>query len=129
MIDDVPLAPLHDRLGITLVEVSGERVLATMPVSGNTQPAGLLHGGATAALIEGAASVAAWCYAQPDRQPVGVDLNVTHLRPVATGQVTAEATAVRLGRSTAVYAVEVRNGDGQVSALGRLTCQLLPVKP
>ncbi len=128
MIDDVPVAPLHDRLGITLVEVSAERALATMPVSGNTQPAGLLHGGATAALIEGAASVAAWRYAQPDRVPVGVDLNVTHLRPVAAGQVTAEATAMRLGRSTAVYTVEVRTEDGQVSALGRLTCQLLPVE-
>ncbi|MDO5094701.1 MAG: PaaI family thioesterase [Propionibacteriaceae bacterium] len=126
MTDAITHSPLHDRLGIQVKDVSAESATGTMPVAGNTQPAGYLHGGATAALIEGLASLAAWNYAQPARIAVGVDLNVTHLRPASGGTVTGRATAVRLGTSVAVYQVEVRDGHDHLTAVGRLTCQLVP---
>lgn len=119
-----PVAELHERLGIKICQASAERVVGRMPVVGNRQPAGLLHGGATAALVEGLASVAAWHAAQPDRIPVGVDLNVTHLRPADGGFVQGVATAVRIGSGTAVYSVTVSDEQGRPTAVGRLTCQL-----
>lgn len=125
----IPHSPLHQRLGIEIKEVSPESAVGSMPVAGNIQPAGYLHGGATAALVEGLASLAAWAYAQPERIAVGVDLNVTHLRPVSSGIVTGRARAVRLGTGTAVYEVTVNDERGRVSAVGRLTCQLVPPRP
>ncbi|RRD04959.1 PaaI family thioesterase [Arachnia propionica] len=126
MTDLPPDAEFHRRLGIEILEADAERVVGRMPVVGNRQPAGLLHGGATAALVEGLGSVAAWLAGQPDRLPVGVDLNVTHLRPARGGVVTGVATAVRIGSGTAVYTVEVTDEQGRPTAVGRLTCQLLP---
>ena len=126
MTDAIPHSPLHDRLGIQVTAVSAESATGIMPVAGNTQPAGYLHGGATAVLIEGLASLAAWRYAQPERIAVGVDLNVTHLRPASGGTITGRATAVRLGTGVAVYHVEVRDGRDHLTAVGRLTCQLVP---
>ena len=96
-----------------------------MPVPGNTQPAGVLHGGATAALVEGLASIAASMHAQPERIAVGVDLNVTHLRPAISGKVTGKTTPVRLGRRTTVHTVEIYDSTGELIAVGRLTCQLI----
>ena len=98
MIDTTALPPssLHEKLGIEITRASAAEVVGSMPVTGNTQPAGLLHGGATAALIEGLASLAAWLHAHPERVAVGVDLNVTHLRPVTSGKVTGRAVPVRL---------------------------------
>lgn len=124
-----PVAELHERLGIEILQASAERVVGQMPVVGNRQPAGLLHGGATAVLVEGLGSVAAWFAGLPDRFPVGVDLNVTHLRPVRSGVVTGVATAIRIGTGTAVHAVEITDDEGRLTAVGRLTCQLLPVAP
>ncbi|MDO5067484.1 MAG: PaaI family thioesterase [Propionibacteriaceae bacterium] len=126
MTDLPPVAELHTRLGIEILEATPERVVGRMPVMGNRQPAGLLHGGATAALMEGLGSVAAWLAGQPDRLPVGVDLNVTHLRPVRAGTVTGVATAIRIGTGTVVHTIEVTDEQGRPTAVGRLTCQLLP---
>ena len=87
--------------------------------------AGLLHGGATAALVEGLASLAAWLHAQPERVAVGVDLNLTHLRPVTSGRVTGRAVPAHLGNGTAVHTVEVRDDNGRITAVGRLTSRLV----
>ena len=130
MIDTTALPPssLHEKLGIEITRASAAEVVGSMPVVGNTQPAGLLHGGATAVLVEGLASLAAWLHAQPERVAVGVDLNVTHLRPVTSGKVTGRAVPVRLGNGTVVHTVDVHDDEGRLTATGRLTSQLVAPK-
>ena len=124
----LPSSSLHEKLGIEITRASAAEVVGSMPVAGNTQPARLLHGGATAALIEGLASLAAWLHAHPERVAVGVDLNVTHLRAVASGRVTGRAVPVRLGNGTLVHTVDVYDDEGRLTAIGRLTSQLLAPK-
>jgi 1,4-dihydroxy-2-naphthoyl-CoA hydrolase len=120
----VPSAPLHDRLGITVTEASAERCAGTMPVAGNTQPFGLLHGGASCVLAEGLASIAATIYAWPDRMAVGVDLNATHHRAVRSGTVRGVATPIHLGTSIATYEVAITDERDRRVCTVRLTCHL-----
>ncbi|MGO4956408.1 PaaI family thioesterase [Luteococcus sp. Sow4_B9] len=118
---------LDDKLGVELLEVSAERTVARMPVAGNTQVIGLLHGGANAALVETAGSVAALAHARElGGIAVGVDINVTHHRAVRSGSVTAVATSLHRGRSLANYLVEITDEDGNRVATGRLTCMVRP---
>ncbi|SKC70649.1 hotdog fold thioesterase [Krasilnikoviella flava] len=116
---------LIERLGIELTEVGAERTAGTMPVAGNTQPAGLLHGGATASLAETLASVAAQQHAGPGRAAVGLELNATHHRGVRSGTVHGVADALHLGRSTAAYEIVVTDDDGRRVCTARLTCMIL----
>ena len=117
---------LQDKMGIEIRNLSPDRVVGTMPVAGNRQPYGLLHGGASAVLIEGLASMGAAAHAMTmSKIAVGIDLNVTHTRAVRDGMVTGVATPINLGRRLAVYTVELSDSEGRVTATGRLTCQLL----
>jgi 1,4-dihydroxy-2-naphthoyl-CoA hydrolase len=109
------------RLGIEVLEAGPDRVVARMPVAGNVQPFGLLHGGATAALCETVASVGASLAAAPDRTAVGIELNINHLRAVTEGSVIATGTVLRAGRSISVWDVRVHDGGGGLVAAGRLT--------
>jgi 1,4-dihydroxy-2-naphthoyl-CoA hydrolase len=109
------------RLGIEVLEVGPDRVVARMPVAGNVQPFGLLHGGATAALCETVASIGASLAAAPDRTAVGIELNVNHLRAVTEGSVIATGNVLRAGRSIAVWDVRVHDEGGELVAAGRLT--------
>lgn len=118
--------PAEDKMGFELLELSADRIVGSIPVAGNEQPFGLLHGGASAWLVESLASLGAVAHGQPDRIPVGVDLNITHLRAVRTGRVTGVATALHLGGRIACYQVELRDDENRLTATGRLTCQLLP---
>lgn len=118
------LGGLIDRLHMTVTHVSAESATATMPVDGNTQPHGLLHGGASAALAETVGSLAAAVHAGPGRIAVGVDLNITHHRGVTRGFVRAEATALRLGRTVASYEVAIFDDHDERVATARLTCLL-----
>src|SRR5690606_28109281 len=113
---------LSERMGMEFLEISAERTVARMPVRGNTQPYGLLHGGASAALAETVASVAAAMHAGADRIVVGVDLNATHHRGVREGHVTGVATPLSLGRSVASYEVVVSDDEGRRVCTARLTC-------
>jgi len=113
--------PLLARLGIEFVEASAERVVARMPVQGNTQPYGILHGGATAALCETVASVGSGLIAGPERQVMGIELNVNHIRSVREGHVTATGVPLHAGRTTAVWDVRVRDDQDRLVAAGRLT--------
>jgi uncharacterized protein (TIGR00369 family) len=117
---------LNDRMGIEIVEMSAERVVGTMPVEGNTQPYGLLHGGASVVLAETLGSVGSGVHAHPDRFSVGVDINATHHRAARAGTVTGVATAVHLGRSTATYEVVITDEDGRRVCTSRITCALIP---
>lgn len=117
---------LNERMGIELVEASAERVVGTMPVEGNTQPYGLLHGGASVVLAETLGSVGAALHAGEDKQAVGVDINATHHRAARAGTVTGVATPIHLGRSMACYEVVVSDEDGKRVCTSRITCTLVP---
>lgn len=117
-----PSSPLDDKLGIRITDFAPGRIVATMPVTGNEQPYGLLHGGATCALVETVGSVAAAVHAGPDRRVVGVELNASYLRAATSGTVTAVATPVKVGRTLSTFVVEVTDDAGRVTATARLTC-------
>jgi uncharacterized protein (TIGR00369 family) len=120
----IPPGTLIERLGMDITEVSAERAVGTMPVEGNTQPYGLLHGGATAALAETLGSLAAMAHAQPDGIAVGVDLSITHHRSVREGVVMGVATQIHGGRTIATYAIEIVAADGRAVSTARLTCAI-----
>lgn len=122
------MGALSDKMGIVLVELSAERVVATMPVEGNTQPYGLLHGGASVVLAESLGSIGAAVHGFPDRFPVGVDINATHHRAAKTGTVTGVATAIHLGRTSAAYEIVVSDESGRRVCTSRITCALLPAE-
>ncbi|WP_422723823.1 hotdog fold thioesterase [Isoptericola luteus] len=116
---------LIERLGIQLTHVAPERATGSMPVEGNTQPAGLLHGGASVTLAETLGSIAAQLHAGTDRAAVGLEVNATHHRGVRSGSVHGVATALHLGRTTAAYEIVVTDDDGRRVCTARLTCMIL----
>ncbi|MFI7634585.1 PaaI family thioesterase [Nonomuraea sp. NPDC049400] len=115
---------LADRMGIEFLEAGPERVVGRMPVEGNTQPYGLLHGGASAVLAETLGSVAAAIHAGPERIAVGIEINATHHRPATSGYVTGVATRLHGGRTLATYAIEITDEGGKLICTSRLTCML-----
>lgn len=115
---------LAERMGIELLEAAPARVVARMPVDGNTQPYGLLHGGASLVLAETLGSIGAALHAGPERVAVGLDINGTHHRAVRRGHVTGVAGALHLGSTLASYQVEVVDDDGRRVCTARLTCLL-----
>lgn len=125
-ITDLPGGALNDRMGIEVLEASPERVVGTMPVEGNTQPYGLLHGGASVVLAESLGSVGAALHAHPDRMAVGVDINATHHRGARAGTVTGVATAIHRGRTSACYEVVITDEDDRRVCTARITCALVP---
>ncbi|MEV6009242.1 hotdog fold thioesterase [Streptomyces sp. NPDC051976] len=120
---------LGERMGIQVLEASPEKVVGTMPVEGNTQPYGLLHGGASAVLAETLGSVGAMLHGGPGKLAVGVDLNATHHRGLRSGTVTGTATPVHRGRSSATYEVVITDDSGKRVCTARLTCMLRPATP
>jgi 1,4-dihydroxy-2-naphthoyl-CoA hydrolase len=116
---------LSNRLGIEFVEFDAQRLVATMPVDGNKQPAGLLHGGASVALAETLGSIGAALHAGPDKLIVGVDINATHHRAAVSGRVTGIARPLHLGRTTATYEVVISDENGRRVCTARITCMIL----
>jgi uncharacterized protein (TIGR00369 family) len=117
---------LNEKLGVELLEVTPERIVATMPVAGNTQPYGLLHGGASIALAESLGSIGAALHGFPDKVAVGVDINATHHRSATSGVVTGVATPAHLGRTSATYEIVITDERGKRVCTSRLTCALIP---
>ncbi|MFJ2604476.1 MULTISPECIES: hotdog fold thioesterase [unclassified Streptomyces] len=115
---------LGTRMGVEIVEASTDRVVGTMPVEGNTQPYGLLHGGASAVLAETLGSIGAMLHGGSTKLAVGVDLNCTHHRGVSSGLVTGVATPLHRGRSTATYEIVISDEAGRRVCSARLTCML-----
>jgi len=116
---------LDEKMGIEILEASPERLVGRMPVEGNTQPFGLLHGGANVVLAESLGSIGAHLHAGLDRRVVGVDINATHHRSAKSGYVTALATAISLGRTLASYNVEITDDQGKRTCTARITCLIL----
>lgn len=119
------LGALTDRLGIELLEAAPQRVVGRMPVAGNEQPYGVLHGGASVALAETLGSAGAALHAGPGRRAVGLEISATHHRGARAGWVTGVATPLHLGRSTATYAISLTDDAGALVCTSRLTCMLL----
>ncbi len=119
------IAALDQKLGIVIIEASPQRVVATMPVEGNTQPLGFLHGGANVVLAESLGSIGTALHAGPHRKVVGVDINATHHRTATQGLVTGVATPVSLGRTLCCYEIVITNEAGQRTCTARITCMIL----
>jgi 1,4-dihydroxy-2-naphthoyl-CoA hydrolase len=115
---------LAGRMGMTFLEAAPRRVVATMPVAGNTQLQRMLHGGASAAFAESLGSLGAALHAGEGRIAVGVDINATHHLPVRAGIVTGVATALHLGETTASYEVVVSDEAGRRVCTARITCAI-----
>lgn len=115
---------LNERLGVVFLEATPERVVATMPVEGNRQPYGLLHGGASVALGETLGSTLAALNCPPERSAVGIEINATHHRSALSGQVTGVATPVNVGRTLVTSEIVVRDDQGRRVCTVRLTCLL-----
>ena len=123
---------LMDRLGIEIVSCTREETILTMPVEGNTQIRGVLHGGASATLDETAASAAAYCHVMAERDsegvsrvPVATDLSISFVRPGRGRRVTACARAVHLGRTRTVHEVRITSDTDQVLAIATVANQLV----
>ena len=111
---------LMDRMGIEWGDADPTRLVAKMPVEGNTQPYGMLHGGASAVLAEGMASVGAWLNA-PDKLVVGIEIKVNHLRPVMSGWVTGVAEPINIGKTVQVWQIRISDDEGRPSAFSVCT--------
>jgi uncharacterized protein (TIGR00369 family) len=116
---------LDQKMGIEILEASPERLVGRMPVEGNTQPIGLLHGGANVVLAESLGSIGTQLHAGRDRMIVGVDINATHHKSARSGYVTGVATALSLGKTMCSYQIEITNEDGQRTCTARITCLIL----
>ena len=129
-VDPVSLTELNEaypdtlaaRMGIRITEASAERVVGTMPVEGNTQPYGVLHGGASCVLAETLGSTGAALHAGPERFTVGIEINATHHRSASAGQLTGVATKAHAGRTLATYDIVITDDGGQRVCTARLTC-------
>jgi 1,4-dihydroxy-2-naphthoyl-CoA hydrolase len=116
---------LDKKMGIEITEASLTRLVATMPVEGNTQPMGILHGGANVVLAESLGSVGTQLNAGANRKIVGIDINATHHKSAATGFVTGVATAVSIGKTLCSWDIVITNENGQRTCTARITCMIL----
>jgi 1,4-dihydroxy-2-naphthoyl-CoA hydrolase len=112
---------LARKLGIEFLELSAEHSVARMPVEGNTQVIGILHGGAHVVLGESLGSISSAIHAGPGRIAVGIEINATHSRSTSSGVVTATCTALNLGRTLATHEIVVRDEEGRRLSTVRMT--------
>lgn len=117
--------PLHgelaERMGLVITRYDPDAVVATMPVEGNRQPFGLLHGGANGVLAESVGSMHAALLGR-GRPGVGIELSCSHLRPAVAGLVTATSTPISVGRTLATFAITITDDRGRDTCAARLTC-------
>jgi uncharacterized protein (TIGR00369 family) len=116
---------LDSKMGIEIIEASPQRLVGTMPVVGNRQPMGLLHGGANVVLAESLGSVGSLIHAGPGRKVVGIDINATHHKSATEGIVTGVATAITLGKTLCVWEIVITNEAGERTCTARITCLIL----
>lgn len=122
---------LTTHLGINYLDYGDDFLRATMPVDERTiQPYGILHGGASASLAETLGSVASMLCIPADKNliPVGVELNVNHLKSVTSGLVTAKAKPIKIGRRLHVWNIEITNVNDELIAVSRLTTMIIEKK-
>lgn len=118
----LPAVPIHDRLGIEIQTATVEEVIGTIPVAGNEQPFGVLHGGASAVLAESLASIGSALHAGPDQPIAGIEISASHHRAAKSGLVTGRAIPLHLGRRVATWSVELRDDSSRLTCTARVTC-------
>lgn len=117
----IVLGELDLKMGVVILEESADRVVATLPVEGNRQSFGLLHGGASVAFAEALGSWAAVIHAGPGNSAVGLDINATHHRSAESGIVTGVATAISLGRRVTSHEIVIRDDRDRLLCTARIT--------
>src|SRR5437764_4249556 len=123
---DIPMQGLAQTLQMQVVEATPERVVMTMPVTTqHLQPWGYLHGGASMALAETAATVGAFLNCPPGRIAFGQEVNANHIRPVREGLLTATATPVHIGRTSHVWEIAIRNEQQKLICVSRCTLSVI----
>lgn len=127
-LDGASVSPLALKMGIRFLELTAERAVATMPVAGNEQPVGLLHGGAHLVLAESLGSMAAKVHAGPGRGAVGTEIGATHHRAIRSGLVTGTATAIHLGRTLTTHEIVMTDEQGRRLSTVRMTNMLLDAR-
>ena len=120
------LGSLAEKMGIELIELSADHAVATMPVAGNTQPIGLLHGGAHVVLAESLGSFAANVHAHPWGYAVGIELNATHHSSITEGVVTGTCVAIKLGKTLTSHEITMTDETGRLLSTVRITNYLRP---
>jgi len=120
---------LAQRMGITITEASTQRVVGTMPVAGNIQPYGILHGGASCVLAETLGSTGAALHAGRHRATLGIEISATHHRAATDGYVTGVATQVHGGRTLATYEIVITDDRGRRVCTARLSCLMRDTVP
>ncbi len=116
------IGEFNKKIGLELVEVTKGRVVGTLPVEGNRQPYGLIHGGANASLGEALGSIAAAVNAGQDRAAMGLELSCTHHRAARGGKVTGVCTPLHVGRSVSTWETVITDEQGHRTCTVRLTC-------
>lgn len=119
---------LNKKMGVEFLELSAELSVARMPVEGNTQVIGLLHGGAHVVLGESLGSMSSAIHAGPGRYAVGIEINATHSRSITEGWVTGTCTALVLGRTLATHEIVMRDDAGRRLSTVRMTNMLRAVE-
>jgi 1,4-dihydroxy-2-naphthoyl-CoA hydrolase len=116
-------------LGIEFLEINEDSLKARMPVDARTlQPAGILHGGASATLAESLASVAANLCVDPAKKVcVGMEINANHVRPVRSGWVIGIVTPIHVGKSSHVWQIRIEDEAGKLVCISRLTLAVLDI--
>lgn len=126
---EVPDGQLPERMGIRITDWTPARMVATMPVAGNLQPYGLMHGGASCVLAETLGSTAAALHAGQDRAAVGVEISATHHRAARSGTVTAVCTPIHTGQTITTFEIVISDDAGKRVCTARLTCLLRGAPP
>ena len=115
-------------MGIEFLELGADLSVARMPVEGNTQVVGLLHGGAHVVLGESLGSLSAAIHGGPDHIAVGIEINASHSRSVTSGWVTGTCRALSLGRTLATHEIVVTDADDNRLSTVRITNYLKPIR-
>ncbi|HLS09689.1 hotdog fold thioesterase [Lentibacillus sp.] len=121
---------LMEALGIETVSLDKDQVVMTMPVDPRTlQPAGFLHGGATVALAESAASMGAFLNVDQETFNVfGIEINANHIKSKREGTVTATAEPIHKGRTTMVWSISITDEHDNLICTSRCTIGIVPKK-
>ena len=109
------------KMGVEYLELSAEHSVARMPVEGNRQVVGILHGGAHVVLGESLGSISSAIHAGPGRMAMGIEINATHSRSISSGWVTATCDALVLGRTLATHEIVIRDDEGRRLSTVRMT--------
>jgi len=119
---------INELMGVRFTSMGADFIQAVLPVDARThQPQGLLHGGASAALIETLGSVASYILiASDNKRAVGIEVNANHVRGITSGFVTGTVRALHVGRSTHVWEVRIHNPEQKLICAGRLTVAIVP---